>query len=341
MSNELATRANGKLALKGELAELLGDQFGLSDLTSGVNIGFPVLSIKGKVFHIKEGGEAELVTQPDDDDAPAPALEVVLVKANPHVSKVYYEDGYVEGADAKPTCYSNDGTKPADDSEDKQCTTCAACPKNQWGSRITEAGKKGKACSDARRVAVAPAGDLERVMLLRIPAASLKPLMQYGQALTKKGIPYCAVVTKLAFDYTVAHPLLTFKPVRPITVDEAMIVKEMIASEVTEAILHGGNAEQIAAEVSAADEEFENATAGAGAAAAILAGSGAEDNAKPEVEAAAEAPSKPTRKPRTSSAKAATAAAEVKQEATPPVETGTTSSEMDDELTKLLGDFDN
>lgn len=338
MSNELATRKAGQLALKGELAELLGDQLGLGDLTSGVSIGFPVLSIKGKVFHIKEGGEAVLVTQPDDDDAPATSLEVVLIKANPHVSKVYYEAGYEEGADAKPTCYSNDGSVPADDSEEKQANACASCPKNAWGSRITESGKKGKACSDSRRVAIAPAGELDKVMLLRVPAASLKPLMQYGQQLTKKGVPYQAIVTKLGFDYTVAHPLLTFKPVRPITVEEAREVKEAILGDVTEAILHGGNAEQVAAEIAADGEdaeEFEQATAGAAQAAAVL-GEAVKQEA-PEAAAQPAAVEKPARKPRQSKAqKDAAAAAEVAA----PVETATTSAEMDAELTALLGDFD-
>jgi hypothetical protein len=123
MSGEVVKTGRGALAIKGELAELLGDQFGLGDLQSGVSIGFPVLSIKGKVFHIKEGGEAELVEQPDNPGEPATSLEVVLIKANPHISKVYYELGYEEGADTKPTCYSNDGIKPAPDGEDVQCST--------------------------------------------------------------------------------------------------------------------------------------------------------------------------------------------------------------------------
>lgn len=339
MSNELTTRKAAPLALKGELAELLGDQLGMgTDLTGGVSIGFPVLSIKGKVFHIREGGESDLVTQPGDDEAPATSLEIVLIKANRHVSKVYYDAGYEEGADAAPTCYSNDGEVPADDSEEKQCKTCAACPHNQWGARITESGKKAKACTDSRRVAIAAAGDLSKVMLLRVPAASLKPLMQYGQALTKKGVPYQAVVTKLGFDYTVAHPLLTFKPVRPITVEEAREVKEQIVSDVTEAILHGGNAAQMAAEVAGdagENEEFEQATAGAQAAAAVLGDVAEPEQARVDAQPAAEPP-KATRKPRTPKAAAAAPAEPVAA----PVDTPTTSGDMDAELTALLGDFD-
>ena len=336
MSNELTVGKVGKLALTGEMAELLGDQLGMGgDLSAGVSVGFPVLSIKGKVFHIREGGESDLVTAPGDDEAPATSLEIVLIKANPHVSKVYYDAGYEEGADAAPTCYSNDGVVPAEDSEDKQCKTCASCPHNQWGARITESGKKAKACTDSRRVAIAAAGDLSKVMLLRIPAASLKPLMQYGQQLTKKGIPYQAIVTKLGFDYTVAHPLLTFKPIRPITVEEAREVREQIMSDVTEAILHGGNAQQLAAEVAAAgeDEAFEQATAGAADAVAALGNVATPTPAAAETAPAVEVK---TRKPRTVKPKETAAPEPVAA----PVETPTTNADMDNELTRLLGDFD-
>lgn len=343
MSGEIATRGAGALALSGEMAELLGDQLGLGDLTQGVNVGFPVLSIKGKVFHIREGGETELVTKPDDETEPATSLEVVLIKANSNVSKVYYDAGFEEGSDSPPTCYSNDGKVPAEDSEEKQCSTCAKCPKNAWGSRITESGKKGKACADSRRVAIAAAGDLERVMLLRVPAASLKPLMQYGQTLTKKGVPYQAIVTKLGFDYTVAHPLLTFKPVRPITVEEARVVKEMIVSDVTEAILHGGNAAQTAAEVAAdgVDPELDNAVAGAEAATAVL---GETVAAAPvtEPEAPPPAPAPEPAAPKATRTRKAADTPKKEPEAVAPASTPTTNTDMDAELARLLGDgFDN
>jgi hypothetical protein len=93
--------------------------------------------------------------------------------------------------------------------------------------------------------------------------------MQYGQALTKRGVPYQAVVTKLSFDYTVAHPLLKFAPARAITVEQARLIKEQLSSDVVDAILHGGNAAQTAAEV-AADVAVNDEMAGAAAAAAAI-----------------------------------------------------------------------
>lgn len=174
--------------------------------------GFPVISIKGKVFHITRGDERTLVTKPGEDD-PAASIEVVVVKANPNNSKVYYANGYVEGNTDKPTCYSNNGIAPEDDAQEPQSKKCAACAHNQWGARITDSGKKGKACSDSRRLAIATVDTPGDPMLLRVPAASLKSLVDYGKQLAARGIPHEAVVTKIGFDYSVAHPALTFKPI--------------------------------------------------------------------------------------------------------------------------------
>jgi hypothetical protein len=126
---------------------------------------------------------------------------------------VFYASGYVEGSVDKPTCYSNDGIAPEADAQLPQSKKCAVCPHNQWGAKISEAGKKMKACTDSRRLAVSTVDTPADPMLLRVPAASMKPLEEYGKMLAARGLPPQAVVTKIGFDYTVAHPQLTFKPV--------------------------------------------------------------------------------------------------------------------------------
>ena len=76
-----------------------------NDLTGGVGAGgFPVISYKGKVWHIVDGDSRELVTNSEGD--PASSLELVVIRANPNLSKVYYAKGYEEGSNEKPTCYS-------------------------------------------------------------------------------------------------------------------------------------------------------------------------------------------------------------------------------------------
>ena len=192
---------------------------GPSALSQNVGAGYGIVSIKGKVFHIVRGEERTLVTKPGDDD-PAASIEVVIIDANPALSKTYYPNGYEEGSTDKPVCYSNDSIAPGADAPEPQALKCSICPHNVFGSRITESGGKGKACGDFRRMAIAPASAIAEPMLLRVPAATLKPLAVYGEMLSKRGVDFGAVVTKIGFDHTVAHPALTFKPMG--FIDEAM-----------------------------------------------------------------------------------------------------------------------
>jgi hypothetical protein len=199
----------------GKISQSITSMFGdtANDLVgNSAGGGFPVISIKGKVFHIQRGDERVMVTKPGEDD-PAASIEVVIIRANPDRSKVFYATGYQEGEALKPTCYSNNGTAPEADAQEPQAKKCAVCPHNQWGSRITDNGGKGKACSDSRRLAIATLDAPADPMLLRVPAASMKALEEFGKQLAARGVPAQAVVTKIGFDYTVAHPALTFKPV--------------------------------------------------------------------------------------------------------------------------------
>lgn len=202
-----------------------------NDLSSGVvSGGYAVISYKGNRWHVVEGGNRTLLTNEDGD--PRSSIEVVILKSNPSLSKIYYEGGYEEGSTAKPTCYSNDGHGPASDSTSPQAAKCAICPHNAWGSRITENGSKGKSCADLRRVAVAPSGDLTKPMLLRIPAASLKELSQYADMLNRRKAPYSAVVTKIGFDPEVAYQRMKFRAVRWLDADELEAVNQTAKSDV-------------------------------------------------------------------------------------------------------------
>jgi hypothetical protein len=192
--------------------------------------GFPVISIKGKVFHIQRGDEKTLVTKGDEGE-PAASLEAIIVAVNPNKSKVFYDSGYEEGSVAKPTCYSNDGLSPAADAENPQAKKCAVCPHNQWGSRITDNGGKGKACGDSMRLAISPPDQINDPMLIRVPAASLKTLGQYGAQLAKRGVEPHHVLTKVGFDYNVAHPALTFKAMRFVEADELAQVEAVLLEE--------------------------------------------------------------------------------------------------------------
>lgn len=209
------------------------------DLSRGISQGFPSLSIKGKEFTVVRGDDRTLITRKNDDgeDEAVRSILVSVIKANPGISKVWYEGKYSEGQDSKPACFSNDGIAPAADSVKPQCATCASCPRNQWGSRITEDGKKGKECADSRRVAVASLDALADPMLLRVPATSLKALAEYNKLLKVRGVPYQAVVTRIGFEKGAAHPSLVFKPVGFLNDAQADEVFGMVDSDVVNQIV--------------------------------------------------------------------------------------------------------
>lgn len=227
-----------------------------SDLTEGTGAGFPVISYKGKVWAVSKSGERTVLLNSEGD--PRASIDVVILKANPKLSKIYYAKGFEEGTSEKPDCYSNDSITPAADAQNKQAEKCAICPKNAWGSRMSENGGKGKACSDSRRLAVADPADIENVMLLRVPAASLKPLGTFARELEKRNVPYQAMVTKIGFNPEVAHPEFTFKPLSWLTEEQADMVAELQDSDTVNDILakggHDGPAEPAPAPAAPVDD---------------------------------------------------------------------------------------
>ena len=168
---------------------------------------FAVIGYKGGNWRIRYRG--------DEIPARVTALEVIIVGAAHAVSKAYYEKRYTEGDDAAPDCYSINGVAPDAASPKKQSASCAACQWNKFGSRLTEAGKKAKACQDYRRLAVVPAGDVDNEsyggpMLLRIPPMSLLNLDRYATQVGAHGADLSQVVTVLEFNLDVAYPEIVF-----------------------------------------------------------------------------------------------------------------------------------
>jgi hypothetical protein len=231
MPNALTTPLGG--AVPAHIQKAFAAVQGNAALAAGVSAGYPIISYKGKVWHIVEGGERTLVTVGEGRNAndPAASLEAVIVLANPALNKVYYPDGYEEGSTERPLCHSDDGILPSNDAQEKQSKACGICPHNEWGSKISDTGSRGKACADSRRMAIASPDDLENPMLLRCPAASLKTLLSYGQQLDKRGWPYFALVTRIGFDSSLAYPALTFTPERWLDESELAQVQAMQADD--------------------------------------------------------------------------------------------------------------
>lgn len=231
MSNDLMI-TNTQLPAYLQSADV-GDIDGL--ITSGPSI--TRLSIKGSKFRLRRGDEETMLKLLE--------MEVVIVAFMPLggvPAKTFYDTQYVEGEDSSPTCMSSDGIRPdASVASPQSTTTCAACPKNKWGSRITQDGKDAKACSDTKVLyLLAPKGDgiEDEVVQLRVPATSLRSLSKYASALKSRKFPVNAVITKLSFADT-AHPQLEFNFGGWLSAEQFEKVKEISAGDTLAAVLKG------------------------------------------------------------------------------------------------------
>lgn len=211
------------------------------EFSTGQRRGFPVVSIKGKVFSVTRSGERTMLKALDahgkETKAPATELDIIVLRAAPGLSKTYYDKPYEEGKTEKPTCYSNDGKAPAADAQQPQAKACQTCVHNQWGAKITAAGKKTKSCNDVKKLAIAPLGTPEDAMLLRVPPASLGNWDRYVADLKRRGRNPTAVATKLSFAFEEAHPLLTFAGFAGLGASLQATVASMRESDIVQSIL--------------------------------------------------------------------------------------------------------
>lgn len=238
MSNELMIPAG-----LGQLPAAFQGQALTDELAGGIGQSFGIITYKGKVWHTKFQG-VEKTLMRDDGDGPRNSIEVVIIKAAPVISKIWYETGYVEGSSAPPDCWSVNGMTPDPASPKKQSTTCAGCPKNVFGSRVSEAGKPTKECMDSKRLAVVPLEDIDNEiyngpMMLRVPAASLKELVAYSNQLRGVNFDYYMVGTRISFDVNEAYPKFQLRAIRALTDAEAAKVIKLREDSRVKRIIEG------------------------------------------------------------------------------------------------------
>lgn len=202
----------------------------LAEFAGGVQaagLALPVLSIRGKMFRARLGGEESVLTKDRE-------LQVILVAARPHASKRYYDSAYQAGSVEAPACASVDGKAPTQ-GDRKQSASCATCPHNVFGSK-----GKGKACNDYKRVIVLPLVNGKPVntpCVLDIPATSLrtpkelrggtdKMLAEYLGALSRHQIDPTTVVSTISFTGA-EHPQLCWSLARYVDETEHSFVQSL------------------------------------------------------------------------------------------------------------------
>lgn len=124
----------------------------------------------GKSFSFK-GGQLSF------DGAAIPGNKIAVIVVASAIEKAFYEGRYDPNNVEPPVCFALTQTDPddlapdPDEVADIQNADCASCPHNQWGSADTG---RGKACKDVRRLAMIPAGTIEKngdVILIDDPKA--------------------------------------------------------------------------------------------------------------------------------------------------------------------------
>jgi hypothetical protein len=193
--------------------------------------GVKRVSIKGGVFRLMSAGKE--IAAIDERH-----LDVIIVKAAPKVSRVFYAASYDKDAAATaPDCTSADGEKPDAGVKNKQSATCAQCAQNIAGSGTGQS----RACRYQQRLAVVlannPDGD---VMQVTLPAASIfgkeeggkRPLQAYARYMAAQTPPVNldTIVTRMKFDTKAESPKLVFEAARWLTDDEYASAQEQAKS---------------------------------------------------------------------------------------------------------------
>lgn len=229
--------ANEVALFEGKLPSFLkGYESETTKALAGSSGGIPRISIKGGVFREIIGGKEARVNEDR-------AMNIVIVKSAPKVSRTYYSGAYQEGVTVAPTCWSSDSDRPDPSVKNPQASRCIDCPQNVKGSGQGES----RACRFSQRLAVMLEGAMEQgtVYQLTLPSTSIFgdgdrgrfPLQKYARMLATQSVPVEAIVTEMRFDTSSPTPKLVFKAVRAVTEQEWAHVQTAMASpEAKEAV---------------------------------------------------------------------------------------------------------
>ena len=197
------------------------------------------LSLRDKVYRIVGGVEEELGEGP---------LKIVVVKAA-SISRIYYENEYINGETKPPTCWSsnaNSGVPAKEVPQDKrQSTACFNCPQDIKGS----GQGVSRACRFQQRIAVMLANEEgvlqpDQAYHLPLPATSVfgkdqkkMGLQTYARLIDAQGALLSSVMTEISFDKSSDIPKLCFRPFRVLEEEEIVLVKKVQSDPYTKTLV--------------------------------------------------------------------------------------------------------
>src|SRR5208282_1847534 len=208
-------------------------------LAGGIGTAYGIISYKGKTWSLRYRGETHLFK--DKAGQLTPTIDVVILHAAPGKSKSYFPN-WEDGSSDPPLCASIDGITPDPDVEQMQAEACSICPRNEL--KIQPNGRRGKECTDYKRLAVALMPNVTARMFgepmlepvfLRVPPASLNALALLEQKMGPKGLGYhySAYLTRISFvevdakGVPMSYPQMQFFAVRPLSPQELVPIKEL------------------------------------------------------------------------------------------------------------------
>lgn len=216
--------------------------------TGGILAGrWPKVSYRGGKWRLVDTSGVETVVQRFN-------LPVIVVRANPKVSKKYYATGYDPDELAAPDCWADNGVGPGPRVATPLHSQCALCPKNVFGSAASQAsGKALKACTDAKRLSVIillpEAGPT--LYELSVPAASLRNWNDYVSKVRSYGSSPAIIVTSIEFDSEPAYPKLVFSALREITAEENAVADKLYETDMCQIMVGTKDRDGAAAPASA------------------------------------------------------------------------------------------
>lgn len=328
MANEVAVIPSGG-NIPAHLSALLAKHPSLLALNQEATDGLsrpalPTIIAQQGMFKTKIDGVEETI----QIDVPgvglmnAPKIIAILLRAKKATDRAYYAKAYSQGQEpTSPDCWSEDGVTPAASATNKQCTSCAGCPMNVWGTAKKQDGTPGagKACSERKRLAIFAN---KKIFKFSIPPASLGNFVAYTNQLTSHGLAMPLVLTTISFNAT-EPTKLDFGYQGALNEAQANAILEMLDSPEVKAIVEAS--EYVVAAGSDAPAKQEAAEDPAAKAAADK--KAKEEAAKAEKEAKAAA-AKAEKKAKEEAEAAAAAAAQG---------AGSADGPSDDELAALLG----
>lgn len=202
----------------------------------------------GKFFSIR-GGTLAL------NGAPIPGNQMAVVIVDSLLVNAFYQGDYDPDSPQGPSCYAfgrDEKTMvPHEECGEKQSDGCTDCPNNQFGSASKG---RGKACKNGRRIAVIPAGLInkqgvferakdesfasEEVIYLNLPPTSLQGFGAYVKQVAGalKRPPHGVItLVKVGKDSTNTYPKVTFEMEGP--VPDELIPTVIARNKETKAII--------------------------------------------------------------------------------------------------------